>query len=120
MFEKPISLHSTLKINKFCNLICRNKCTNNSNTYFRDKFNKGHNNHDFIEKVETEVNEHCSKEKNVMNMNFMLTEVKLMKHIRKLRMVCASRINGITAEHVKWASGINHKIAVHYIFDLVY
>lgn len=35
----------------------------------------------------------------------MLTEAKLMKYIKKLRMGCASGIDGITAEHVKWASG---------------
>ena len=109
-------LHGDRKIKQFWNYVNRNKSSNGSCTddisinvlinHFREKFRNNLNaESSFIKQASLEVEKHYDKLKNKIYHDFRLTEKMLLKYINKLNMGCAAGIDGITAEHMKYATG---------------
>ena len=114
--SKLNALHGDRKIKQFWNLIRKNKNSNNNNiddisinsliNHFRTKFGKNETQDNaFIRNASTEVNHHYQKLKNTVHHNFTITEAMLKKYVNKLRSGCAAGIDGISAEHLKFAVG---------------
>ena len=120
-----LSLNKILRLNyyhghhrtkKFWNLIRKNKCNSNKTSddinietlskYYKNKFNKNDSEpHSFINQAEIVVKDHYLNIKNVIHKEYVMPETTLNNYIKKLRLGCAPGIDGITAEHLKWAAG---------------
>ena len=109
-------LHGDRKIKQFWNHVNENKSSNNNCTddisinalidHFREKFRSNLNTESsLIKQASFKVEKHYYNLKNKIYHNFTLTEKMLVKYISKLNMGCAAGIDGITAEHLKYASG---------------
>ena len=102
----------TRSMNQFWNLVRRSKCTTGSTVsdiqldtlqdYYSTRFSHDDTGGgDLIEAAEASVSNTYSTVK--VDTHFIMTESALLQHTSKLRTGCAAGIDGITAEHVKWA-----------------
>jgi hypothetical protein len=104
----------TRSLNKFWNLVRRSKCTSGSSVsdikldtlhdYYSDRFcSDTGDGSDVIRKAEASVTAKYSALKDKVDNSYTMRESDLLQYVEKLRTGCAAGIDGITAEHIKWA-----------------
>ena len=117
------------RMNKFWNLVKRSKSSSVSCTddielstlrdYYTNKFSKSDDNMNMsCGCANSEVEAHYNNIEKTTYSDFHISESQLLRHIRKLRQGCAAGIDidGITAEHIKWASRSN---VIHYMCSML-
>ena len=76
--------------------------------YYTNKFSKSDDNMNMsCGCANSEVEAHYNNIEKTTYSDFHISESQLLRHTRKLRQGCAAGIDGITAEHIKWASRSN-------------
>ena len=99
---------------KFWNLIRLSKSTTRSTengismkdlaSYYGNKFScSDRENTDLVKKAKISVNSYYNNIKDNVYYNVKVTKEKLLKYINKLHLGCAAGIDGVTAEHLKFA-----------------
>ena len=104
----------TKSMKKFWNLIRLGKttirsaendiCLKDLVSYYGNKFSySDRENTDLVENATISVNNYYSNIKDSVYRNVRVTKEKLLKYISRLRLGCAAGIDGVTAEHLKFA-----------------
>ena len=72
--------------------------------YYSTRFARDdHSGCDTIQEAEATVSQRYEEIKDNMELNYVITKSMILAHLSKLRTGCAAGIDGITAEHLKWA-----------------
>ena len=101
-------------LNKFWNMVRRSKCTSGStvndismdslHSYYAEKFRYDNNNaSETVRKADLKVQHQYRNVKHHVERDFVMSESMLLTYMKRLRMGCASGVDGISAEHLKWA-----------------